>query len=110
MMGIFVMLVTGLGWIFSQYVGEPALTPYVLIGAAAYALISYISGSKVALAMNGAHEIQKRDNPRLWRTVENLAITEGLPMPKVYVIDDPAPNAFATGRDPNHAIVCEIGR
>ena len=53
----------------------------------------------------GAQEIEKSDNPRMYRIVENLAITEGLPMPKVYIIDDPAPNAFATGRDPQHALV-----
>lgn len=105
MMLLFVALVAGLGWIFSLYYGEPMLTPYVLIGAAVYALFSYIAGSKMALAFNGAKEIQKRDNPRLWRIVENLSITNGLPMPKVYVIDDPAPNAMATGRDPGHASV-----
>jgi len=55
--------------------------------------------------MSGAQEIQKRDNPRLWRVVENLSITTGTPMPKVYIINDPAPNAFATGRDPQHAVV-----
>jgi heat shock protein HtpX len=55
--------------------------------------------------MTGAREIEKRDNPRLYRIVENLAITNGIPTPKVYVIDDLAPNAFATGRDPQHAIV-----
>ena len=53
--------------------------------------------------MSGAIEIQKADNPRLYRMVENLAITTGTPMPKVYIITDPAPNAFATGRDPEHA-------
>lgn len=105
MMLIFVALAAGLGWLFGQYVGDPAITPYVLIGAAVYALISYYAGSKMALGLNGAHQIEKRDNPRLWRTVENLAITNGMPMPKVYIIDDPAPNAFATGRDPNHAVV-----
>ncbi|MBX4201911.1 M48 family metallopeptidase, partial [Candidatus Saccharibacteria bacterium] len=51
-------------------------------------------------------EIQKKDDPRLWRTVENLAITEGLPMPRVYIMEDPAPNAFATGRDYEHGVVC----
>ncbi len=106
LMFVFVLLVGVLGWIFGVYVGEPAITPYVLIGAAVYALISYLAGSKMALAINGAKEIQKRDNPRLWRTVENLAITEGMPMPKVYIMNDPAPNAFATGRDPKHAAVC----
>jgi heat shock protein HtpX len=105
MMVLFIGMVTGLGWLFGQYSGEPAITPFVLIGAAVYALISYLVGSKMAMAMNGAREIEKKDNPRLWRIVENLAITEGMPMPKVYIINDPAPNAFATGRDPNHAIV-----
>lgn len=105
MMGVFVALIAGLGWLFGQYSGQPFITPYVLIGAALYAWLSYFAGSKLALAMNGAHEIQKKDNPRLWRIVENLAITEGMPMPKVYVIDDPAPNAFATGRKPTSAVV-----
>lgn len=105
LMLLFVALVAGLAWLFAVYVGEPLLTPYVLIGAAVYALISYFAGSRMALAFNGAREIQKRDNPRLWRIVENLAITNGMPMPKVYIIDDPAPNAMATGRDPKHAAV-----
>lgn len=105
-MVVFVLLVGGLGWLFSLYVGEPALTPYVLIGAGVYALISYLSGSRMAMAVNGAKEIKKRDNPRLWRIVENLAITEGMPMPKVCIMNDPAPNAFATGRNPDHAVVC----
>lgn len=105
LMLVFIGLVGGLGWLFSAYMGNPTITPYVLIGAAVYALFSYLAGSKMALALNGAHEIQKKDNPRLWRTVENLAITTGMPMPKVYIIDDPAPNAFATGRDPKHAVV-----
>jgi heat shock protein HtpX len=105
MMLLFVALVGGLGWLFGVYSGEPAITPYVLIGAAVYALLSYLAGTRMAMAMNGAHQIEKKDNPRLWRVVENLAITEGMPMPKVYIINDPAPNAFATGRDPKHAIV-----
>jgi heat shock protein HtpX len=66
----------------------------------------YYSGMRTSLAVNGAREIQKSDNPRLWRIIENLAITDGLPMPRVFIMDDPAPNAFATGRDPNHAAVC----
>lgn len=105
-MGGFVALVAAFGWLFGQYAGSPAITPYVLAGAGIYALLSYYMGSKVALAVNGAKEISEKDNPRLWRIVENLSITNGMPMPKVYVMDDPAPNAFATGRDPNHAAVC----
>lgn len=105
LMLFFVALVTVLGWLFGKMYSEPLITPYVLIGAAIYALISYYSGSRMALTFSGAREIQKRDDPRLWRIVENLAITNGMPMPKVYIIDDPAPNAMATGRDPRHASV-----
>ena len=76
-----------------------------IIIAAAYALFQYYLGTRETLALSGAREIQKSDNPRFYRIVENLAITEGMPMPKVYIINDPAPNAFATGRDPQHAVV-----
>lgn len=102
----FIVLIAGLGYIASMYLGHPVITPFVLIFALIYALITYYSGSNMALAVNGAQEIQKRDNPRLYRIVENLAITNGMPMPKVYIMNDPAPNAFATGRDPKHAAVC----
>jgi heat shock protein HtpX len=102
----FVLFVSGFGWLFAQYMGSPSITPFVLVGAGLYALGSYYMGSKVALAVNGAKEISKTDNPRLWRIVENLSITNGMPMPKVYVMDDPAPNAFATGRNPENAAVC----
>ena len=104
--GSFIAFVGLLGWFFGEYTGKPSLTIGVLFGATVYALVMYFAGSKVSLAVNGAKEIQKKDNPRLWRIVENLAITEGLPMPRVYVMDDPAPNAFATGRNPKHAAVC----
>jgi heat shock protein HtpX len=103
----FVLLVGGLGWLASEYfIGSSSLMPFILIGSLIYVLISYFTGAKTALAVNGAKEISKQDDPRLWRIVENLAITEGLPMPKVYIMNDPALNAFATGRDPKHAAVC----
>lgn len=104
-MAVFVGLATAIGWAISAYYGNTWLTPWILGGVLIYTLIQYFAAGKLAVAMTGAKEIQKSDNPRLWRTVENLAITTGLPMPKVYVIDDPAPNAFATGRNPEHAIV-----
>jgi heat shock protein HtpX len=106
-MALFVLFIAGLGWLFSEIYGggAPSITIGVLIGGLVYVLISYFISSKLAMAMNGAKEIQKRENPRLYRIVENLAITNGMPMPKIYVIEDRAPNAFATGRDPNHAIV-----
>lgn len=104
-MAVFVGVVAAIGWAFATYYGNPTITPWVVGGALVYALIQYFAASKLAVAMTGAQEIEKRDNPRLYRIVENLSITTGMPMPKVYMIDDPAPNAFATGRDPRHAIV-----
>ncbi len=104
-MAIFVVIIGVLGWIFGYLYNQPSFIYLALVVAGFYALIQYFAAAKLALAMNGAHEITKRDNPKLYRTVENLAIATGLPMPKVYLIDDPAPNAFATGRDPNHACV-----
>ena len=73
--------------------------------AAVYAIFSYYSAGRMAVAMSGAQEIQESDNPRLYRIVENLSITLGMPMPKVYIVNDPALNAFATGRNPENAIV-----
>lgn len=104
-MVLFIMIITGLGWIFSEVYGSTGIFWGTLVGAGIYALIQYFAAAKIALAVNGAREIEKKDNPLLYNTVENLAITNGMPMPKVYIIDDPAPNAFATGRDPEHAAV-----
>jgi heat shock protein HtpX len=106
-MVLFVLVIGALGWLFSEYFGgPPSITIGVLIGSAIYALFTYFAGMRMSLAVNGAHEIEKSDNPRLWRIIENLSITDGLPMPRVFIMDDPAPNAFATGRDPKHAAVC----
>ena len=104
-MAVFVGLIGAIGWFVSLYFGNTSISYWVIGGAAIYALIQYFAASKLAVAMTGAQEIEKKDNPRFYRIVENLAITEGMPMPKVYIINDPAPNAFATGRDPKHAIV-----
>jgi len=104
-MAMFVGLITAIGYVVSLFYGDTSITLWVLIGVTIYALIQYFFAAKFATAMTGAHEIQKSDNPRLYRIVENLAITTGMPTPKVYIIEDSAPNAFATGRDPKHAIV-----
>jgi len=103
---VFLVLLWAFAWLIGQALGNPDLLFVIGIFSLAYAAFSYFHGSKMALAINGAKEIQKSDDPRLWRTVENLAITDGLPMPKVYIMDDPAPNAFSTGRDPYHSAVC----
>lgn len=104
-MSIFVLLIAAIGYVFSEAYGSIGIFWGTLVGAGIYTLIQYFIAAKMALALNGAKEIRKSDEPRLYRIVENLSITEGLPMPKVYIIDDPSPNAFATGRDPKHAHV-----
>ncbi|GAB3803450.1 zinc metalloprotease HtpX [Humibacter antri] len=103
---IFFLVIIGLlGWLASYLFHSWAILIVVMIVAVGYALIQYFAASGQAIVTSGAVEIQKADNPRLWNTVENLSIATGMPMPKVYIINDPAPNAFATGRDPQHAVV-----
>ena len=106
-MAFFVILIGALGYAADLYIsgGTGVVFFAVLIGATAYVVIQYYASGSQALSLAGAQQIQKADNPRLYRIVENLAITTGMPMPKVYLVDDPAPNAFATGRDPEHASV-----
>lgn len=101
----FVLFITAIGVAFAYFFNDWMITTWVLLAATLYVVIQYFAASSLAVAMTGAKQITKRDNPRLWNVVENLTISTGLPMPKVYIIDDAAPNAFATGRDPKHAVV-----
>lgn len=101
----FVLVIAGLGALFAYLFEDVWIGVWVLVIATIYATVQYFLSSSLAVAMTGAKEIHKKDHPRLYNTVENLTITAGLPMPKVYIINDPAPNAFATGRDPKHAVV-----
>ncbi len=101
----FVLLIGGLAT-YAGYATGYGSSAFMIIGfVALYALIQYYAAGAFAVAASGAVQITKADNPRLWRTVENIAISEGMPMPKVYLIKDEAPNAFASGRDPKHAVV-----
>jgi heat shock protein HtpX len=103
---LFLAIIGGLGWLAAAIYGDVTIVVVTLVVAAGYALLQYFTADRQALAMSGAIEIRsKADHPRLWRVVENLSITTGTPMPRVYVVSDPAPNAFATGRDPQHAAV-----
>ena len=102
---LFLGIVGGLGWLASAIYQSPGIVIAVMGFALVYALIQYFMAGKQAVSMSGAVKIGPNDNPRLYRVVENLAITTGMPMPEVYIVNDPAPNAFATGRDPDHAIV-----
>ena len=103
--GLFVALLGGLAYAWGVASGNGSSVIPILIFVGLYTVFQYYAASSIAIAMSGAIQISKADNPRLWNTVENLAIREGMPMPKVYIIPDEAPNAFATGRDPKHAVV-----
>jgi heat shock protein HtpX len=102
---LFLIIIAALSLIPTFIYGDWSISIIVVVIAAVYAIFQYYMATRETLALAGAHPIEKRDEPRLYRIVENLAITEGMPMPKVYIINDPAPNAFATGRDPEHAVV-----
>lgn len=105
LMTIFLVFTIAVGYAVSWYLENPIIV-YV---AVAFALLmnigSYWFSDKLVLRMTGARPATREEAPELYTVVENLAITAGLPMPKVYIIDDPSPNAFATGRDPDHAVV-----
>ena len=102
---LFLLIIGGIGALAAWYYGDWSIAVIVIVIAIGYAAFQYFLGTRETMALSGGRQIEKADNPRLYRIVENLAITEGLPMPKVYIINDPAPNAFATGRDPEHAVV-----
>ena len=104
-MVVFVLMIAIIAGLFAYFYDDPWIAVWTVLVAIVYAAIQYFASGSIATAMTGAEEITKKDNPRLYNIVENLSITTGLPMPKVYIINDSAPNAFATGRDPQHAIV-----
>lgn len=106
-MFLFVVFVTTLVYIFSKAMGYGiGLAGIALVIAGFTSIGSYYYSDKLVLATSGAKEIKKQDFPNYYKIVENMCIAAGLPMPKVYVVNDPSPNAFATGRDPKHAVVC----
>jgi len=101
----FVLILGGLGWVLSQIYGTPTVFIGMTTFAFVYAIFGYLASAKIALAMAGAKPVTKKQAPELYRVVENLTITAGLPMPKVYIVNDPAPNAFATGRKPDKGVI-----
>ncbi|OII26694.1 protease [Curtobacterium sp. MCBA15_016] len=102
---VFLLIIGALGFLGGYLAGNVSIGVIVLVVALGYALVQYFAAGRQATAIAGGIEIDRNTEPRLWRTVENLAIATGMPMPRVFVIEDPSPNAFATGRDPDHAIV-----
>lgn len=104
---LFFLLIIGSLGVLAGYIYQSiGVTITVLVVATVYALIQYFAASSQAMSLAGGQEItDPNQNIRLWRIVENLAISDGMDMPRVFVIQDPSPNAFATGRDPKHAMV-----
>lgn len=105
LMGTFLVLVIAICYAVSYYFGNPFILYIGVIFATLTSVGSYWYSDKLVLRMTNAREISYNQAPDLYNIVENLSITAGLPMPKVYIVDDPSPNAFATGRDPDHAVV-----
>ena len=104
-MTVFLVFVIAICYGVAAYFGNPFILYIGAIFAVLTSIGSYWYSDKIVLKMTGAKEVSKEQAPDLYNIVENLSIAAGLPMPKVYIVHDPAPNAFATGRDPEHAVV-----
>jgi heat shock protein HtpX len=102
----FLVFIIALGWLFSYLLDSNVILYIAVFLSIFMSLGSYWWSDKIVLAGVKAQPIEEKDNPELYRVVENLCITAGLPVPKIYITPDMQPNAFATGRDKNHAVVC----
>lgn len=110
LMGVFFAVVIALGYFISMYYGDPSILYFFVLFSIAMNITSYWFSDKIVLTLAGAKLADRANYFDLYTTVENLSITAGLPMPKVYIVEDQAPNAFATGRDKEHAVVaCTTG-
>ena len=105
LMGGFFLLIVALGWFFSYYYDSVFILYFAVIFSVLMNIGSYWYSDKIVLRLTRARPVKKEDNPILWNIVENLSITAGLPMPALYIVEDPVPNAFATGRNKEHAAV-----
>jgi heat shock protein HtpX len=105
LMAGFLVAVIALGWGFSWYFETPAVLYVAIIIAVLMNIFSYWYSDTIVIKLTGAKPASREGNRELWNVLENLSITAGLPMPKLYIVDDPAPNAFATGRNAEHAAV-----
>jgi heat shock protein HtpX len=101
----FLVFVIGVGWVFAQAFGNSFILYVAVILAVVMNFAAYWWSDKIVLAISGAKEVTRENGRQIYRLVENLCITAGLPVPKIYIIPDSAPNAFATGRDPEHAAI-----
>ncbi len=106
LMAVFFSLIIIFGWIFSYFYGDTFILYIAVFFAIFMNIFSYWFSDKIVLKLHRAKQVNRKEYFDLWNATENLAITAGLPMPKLYIVEDRAPNAFATGRDNKHAVVC----
>lgn len=105
-MSMFFVIIILVGWAISYAMNDQAILYIAVVVSIVSSFISYWWSDKIVLAMSSAHPLTHENNKEIYHLVENLCITAGLPLPKIYIIDDTAPNAFATGRNPEHAVIC----
>ena len=106
LVAFFVALITGIGYVFAHALESPTILPIAVVVAVISSVGSYYYSDRMVLAVSHAHPATREEHAHLINSVEGLALAAGLPAPSIYVIDDPSPNAFATGRDPKHAVIC----
>ncbi|OHA95400.1 MAG: zinc metalloprotease HtpX [Candidatus Zambryskibacteria bacterium RIFCSPHIGHO2_02_FULL_39_16] len=106
LMIFFFALIIAIGWSFSYYYGNSDILYFAVFFAVFMNIFSYWFSDKIVLKLHKARAVTRQEYFDLWNVTENLSITAGLPIPKLYIVEDRAPNAFATGRDKKHAVVC----
>lgn len=104
-MAVFLVIIVAIGYFISYYYNNPAILYFAIIFSIVMNVMSYWYSDKIALSVSGAKPATHEEYPDLYHTLENLSITAGLPTPRIYIINDSAPNAFATGRDKEHSAV-----
>lgn len=106
---IFVLLISALGWFVGEYYFEGSGAAFLgtaLVFSGLSGIFSYYNSDKIVLSISNARQVKETEAPDLFKLVENMSIASGIPMPRIYVINDTSMNAFATGRDPKHAVIC----
>lgn len=105
-LSIFLIVVIGIGYIFSGFYGNSIILYIAVAFSVITSFASYWWSDKIVLSMSHAKLVEREHHPELYTLVENLAITAGMPIPNIYISEDPALNAFATGRNPEHGVIC----
>ena len=105
LLGSFLVFIIGLGWLFSYVLDNQLILVFATVFSLAASFVSYWYSDKIVLAMTHAQEVDHAKNPELYHLLENLCITAGLPQPRFCLLEEAQPNAFATGRNPQHGVI-----